>query len=335
METLEILQVTWFFIIGFLFIGYAVLDGFDLGIAALMPVLAKKDTERQQVMDAIWPFWDGNEVWIITAGAALFAAFPHAYATVFSGFYLALMLVLFALIFRAVSMEFWYYDEKRKNIWSWAFVIGSFLPALLYGVALGNVLVGIPIDNSMNFGGSFFTLLRPYPLVMGLLGLAAILLQGATYAAHKTDGVVQQRARGLVNRILLFYAIALVLSFLVTVVYLPGTLSRFPVWIAAAVTIGALSRVHTWSKNGYDQKAFMASSLSFTGLMAIAGTTLYPNMVRSSVNKAFNLTIYNSSSTQTTLTAMTIIAVIGMPLVVLYSWYVYKIFKGKVSIKEQ
>ena len=334
METLEILQNIWFFIIGFLFIGYAVLDGFDLGIATLMPVLAKKDGERQQVMDAIWPFWDGNEVWIITAGAALFAAFPHAYATVFSGFYLALMLVLFALIFRAVSMEFWYYDEKRRNIWSWAFVIGSFLPSLLYGVALGNVLVGIPMDASMNFGGSFFTLLRPYPLVMGLLGLSAILLQGATYAAHKTDGAVQERAHSLINRVLLFYAFSLALSFLVTVIYIPQTLSRIPVWIAAAVTVAALYGVFMWSKNGYDQKAFRASSLSFIGLWAIAGTTLYPNMVRSNVSEAFNLTIYNASSTQMTLTAMLIIAIIGMPVVILYSWYVYKIFKGKVSIKE-
>jgi len=334
METIEILQNAWFFIIGFLFIGYAVLDGFDLGIAVLMPALAKKNSERQQVMDAIWPFWDGNEVWIITAGASLFAAFPHTYATVFSGFYLALMLVLFALIFRAVSMEFWYYDEKRKHIWSWAFVVGSLVPSILYGVALGNLLVGIPIDNSMNYGGTFFTLLRPYPLVIGILGLAAILLQGVTYAAHKTDGVVQERAQKLVNRILALYAIALVLSFIVTVIYLPQTLSKFPVWIAAIVTVGALSGVYMWSKNGFDRKAFMSSSLAFIGLWGIVGTTLYPNLARSTVNDAFNLTIYNSSSTQITLTAMTIIALIGMPLVILYSFYVYRIFKGKVSIKQ-
>lgn len=142
MDTLHILQTIWYFVIAILLVGYSLLDGFDLGIAALFPFLAKNDDERRSLIDLIWPFWDGNEVWLVTGGAALFAAFPYAYSTVFSGFYLALMLVLYSLIFRAVSIEFWHYDEARRRFWGFAFVIGSSIPALLYGVALGNVVGG-------------------------------------------------------------------------------------------------------------------------------------------------------------------------------------------------
>jgi cytochrome d ubiquinol oxidase subunit II len=192
MEPLIFLQNTWYLLLGVLLIGYSILDGFDLGVGCLVPLVAKNDADKRMLFNAIGPFWDGNEVWLLTGGGALFAAFPHVYATVFSGFYLALMLVLFSLIFRAVALEFWSYDEKRKKLWEWAFVVGSFLPSLLYGVALGNVVVGIPLNEQMEFTGNFFTLLRPFPLAVGLLGFAAILLQGCTYTILKTSGPLKE-----------------------------------------------------------------------------------------------------------------------------------------------
>jgi len=214
METWDVLRTVWFLIIGGLLVGYSILDGFDLGIGVLMRFLGKKEEEKRALFRAIGPFWDGNEVWLVTGGAALFAAFPHAYATVFSGFYLALMLVLFALIFRAVSIEFWAHDEKRRQLWEWAFIIGSFLPSLLYGVALGNVIVGVPLNEKMDFTGSFFTLLRPYPLVIGVFGLVAILLQGASYAAMRCDGDIRQRARKIMMVLWVLFVLLLIISFM-------------------------------------------------------------------------------------------------------------------------
>ena len=194
MENIQNFQVLWFFLIFILFVGYSLLDGFDLGIGALLPFLGKTKEEKDILINSIGPVWDGNEVWLITGGGALFAAFPHAYATAFSGFYLAMMLVLFALIFRAVSMEFRAYDATRTNLWEKAFITGSALAALLFGVALGNVVYGVPLDNKMEFTGNFFTLLRPVPLFFGVTGFFAILLQGATYAVMKTEGELQKRA---------------------------------------------------------------------------------------------------------------------------------------------
>jgi len=281
-------------------------------------------------MDSIWPVWDGNEVWLITGGAALFAAFPFAYATVFSGFYLALMLVLFALIFRAVSMEFWYYDEKRRKLWAWAFTIGSFLPSLLFGVALGNIIYGIPIDLNMNFTGSFFTLLRPFPLVIGLLGLSAILLQGCTWAAYKIEGDVARRAKALMNKLIIANAFLFILAIALTIGFLPSIVSNLSGWLGALVYAISLSYVYVCNRDNRSFNAFMGSSVSFVSLWIMAGAALYPNLVRSTI-EAYNLTIFNASSTQLTLKIMFIIALIGMPVVLAYTIYVYKVFKGKVS----
>lgn len=327
---ISVYQNIWFFIIGFLLTAYSILDGFDLGIASLMPALAKNEKEQKQVMDSIWPVWDGNEVWLITGGAALFAAFPFAYATVFSGFYLALMLVLFALIFRAVSMEFWYYDEKRRKLWAWAFTIGSFLPSLLFGVALGNIIYGIPIDLNMNFTGSFFTLLRPFPLVIGLLGLSAILLQGCTWAAYKIEGDVARRAKALMNKLIIANALLFILAIALTIGFLPSIVSNVSGWLGALAYAISLSYVYVCNRDNRPFNAFIGSSVSFVSLWVMAGAALYPNLVRSTI-EAYNLTIFNASSTQLTLKIMFIIAVIGMPVVLAYTIYVYKVFKGKVS----
>ncbi|MBC8180701.1 cytochrome d ubiquinol oxidase subunit II [candidate division KSB1 bacterium] len=331
METLAFLQNTWYILIGVLLLGYAILDGFDLGVGALLPFLAKNKEDKRKLFNAVGPFWDGNEVWLLTGGGALFAAFPHAYATVFSGFYLALMLVLFSLIFRAVSLEFWSYEEKGKTFWEWAFVIGSFLPALLFGVALGNVIVGVPLDGNMEFTGNFFTLLRPFPLVVGLLGLAAILMQGVTYAALKTTGEVQTRAKQLTNTIWIAFIALFALSFIVALIFMSGILTNVLAWIAAVVVLVGWYMVRVAVKKGKEGQAFLMSSLAFVGLWGIVGAIHFPNVVKAK-DAALSITIYNGSSSQLSLTVMLIIALIGMPVVIFYTAYVYKIFKGKVVL---
>ena len=332
METLQVLQIIWFFLIGFLFIGYSILDGFDLGIGTMLPFLAKDKKDIVTLFSAIGPVWDGNEVWLLTGGGALFAAFPHVYATVFSGFYLALMLVLFALIFRAVSLEFWSLDEHRRAFWKWHFVIGSALPSLLFGVALGNVILGIPLNEQMEFTGNFFTLLRPFPIATGLLGLSAILLQGCTYGALKTEGALHDRIVAAGKIIVIIYALLLVLSTIISGIVIPGSLSNIPAWASAVVVIIALIMTALWidKKNGLI--AFLMSSLSFIGLWGITGSLQFPNLVRAIDGGGLNLSIYNTSSSQLTLTVMLIIALIGMPLVVGYSIYAYRVFKGKVTL---
>jgi cytochrome d ubiquinol oxidase subunit II len=330
MQALIFLQNVWYLLIGVLLMGYSILDGFDLGVGTLVPFLTKKDEDRRVLYNAVGPFWDGNEVWLITGGGALFAAFPQAYATVFSGFYLALILVLFALIFRAVALEFWSYDEKRRKLWARAHVVGSFLPALLFGVALGNVLVGIPLNENMEFTGSFFTLLRPFPLIVGLLGLVTILLQGSTYTAVKTEGSLQERARKIINRLWAVFIVLFVLSFLSALIFISGISGNILAYLAGIVVILAWIMLKQASNKGKDGRAFFMSSLIFSGLWGIAGATHYPNLVRCSNDPALSLTISNASSTQLTLTVMLIIALVGMPVVVGYTIYVYRVFKGKV-----
>jgi cytochrome d ubiquinol oxidase subunit II len=333
MDTWNILRNIWFILIGVLFIGYSILDGFDLGIGALFPFLGKKEEEKEALIKSIGPFWDGNEVWLLTGGGALFAAFPHAYATVFSGFYLALMVVLFSLIFRAVSLEFRAHDTKRKGFWEGSFVVGSFLPSLLFGVALGNVVLGVPLENTMNYTGNFFTLLRPFPLVMGLLGLAAIMIQGSTYAAMKVTGVVQERARKLAKKILPRYEALLILAFVLTIVYIPGVAKKPLAWVFTILMIFALIVLHISLKKSKDTQAFLSSSLAFVSLWGITGAIHFPHLVKASNDPALSLTIHNASSSELTLKVMFIIALVGMPIVIGYTIYLYKIFKGKVQIE--
>lgn len=332
METMQILQTIWFFLIGVLFVGYSILDGFDLGIGTLLPYFGKDKKDTAALFTAIGPVWDGNEVWLLTGGGALFAAFPHVYATVFSGFYLALMLVLFALIFRAVSLEFWSLDEKRRTLWKWSFTVGSALPSLLFGVALGNVLFGIPLDNKMEFTGNFFTLLRPFPLVIGLLGFSAILMQGCTYGALKTEGELHDRIVNAGKKIAIAYATLLALSIIIAFIFMPERMANIPAWIFTALVFIAIAA--SWfllGKNG-GLASFIMSSISFAGLWGVAGSIQFPNLVMATGGPALHLHIYNTSSSQLTLSVMLIIALIGMPIVVGYTLYSYRVFKGKVSV---
>jgi cytochrome d ubiquinol oxidase subunit II len=332
MEVLFFFQNTWYLLIGVLLVGYSVLDGFDLGVGTLLPFLAKKESDKRTLFNAIGPFWDGNEVWLLTGGGALFAAFPHVYATVFSGFYLALMLVLFALIFRAVALEFWSYDEPRRGLWEWAFVIGSFLPSLLYGVALGNVVVGIPLNAQMEFTGNFFTLLRPFPLIVGLLGLAAILMQGATYTALKTEGALRMQAKKLLSTLWLAFIVLFGLSFVGALIFKSDVAGNILAYVAGLVVLATWYLTKRASQQGKDGQAFLMSSLTFLGLWGIVGAIHYPNLVLASNDPGLSLTITNTSSSQLTLTVMLIIALVGMPFVIGYTIYAYKVFKGKVKL---
>ena len=330
METWNVLRDIWFLIIGFLLAGYAVLDGLDLGVGALLPFLAKNEEEKRTLIGAVGPVWDGNEVWLLAGGGALFAAFPMAYATVFSGFYLAMMLVLFSLILRAVSLEFRAHDPARVRIWEAAFVGGSALPALLFGVALGNIVVGVPLDARTEFTGSFFTLLRPLPLVFGLLGLCAFLLHGAAYAALKSEGALRLRARRTALTLAAAFGGAFVLSAIMVRIYLPQALKSVPAWAFSALVWLSLALAAAAVKKGRDGRALFFSSAAFLGLWGIVGAIQYPVLVRAT-DPALSLTVANASSSALTLKVMLIVAAAGMPLVIGYTVFAFRVFKGKAD----
>jgi cytochrome bd ubiquinol oxidase subunit II len=332
MENIQNFQILWFVLIFVLLLGYAILDGFDLGIATLLPFLGKTREQKDILIACIGPVWDGNEVWLITGGGALFAAFPHAYATAFSGFYLAMMVVLLALIFRAVSMEFRANDPVRAGLWEKAFVAGSALATLLFGVALGNVIYGVPLDGRMEYAGNFFTLLRPFPLLFGITGLAAVLLQGAAWALLKTEGELQERAFRATRVLLGVNAVMAVLYFAAMVVVFPGLSGKLLFYIAAILTAAGLAGMYFSLGRKNDRTPFAESSFSFAGLFLAAGAAQFPNLIRSSGAPDLSLTIYNSSTGLYTLQIMAVIALVGMPIVIAYTVFVYRLFKGKARI---
>lgn len=327
---MEIMQTVWFGLIVLLLLGYTVLDGFDLGVGVLGPFLAKTKEEKSRLFSAVGPFWDGNEVWLLAGGGALFAAFPPVYASVFSGFYLALMLVLFALIFRAVSLEFWHYHEERRTLWSRVFFLGSLVPALLFGLAMGNVLMGVPLDGNGDFAGSFFTLLRPFPLVLGLYGLAAFALHGAAYAALKNGGSIRQRAVRLIRPLSVSAIALLTLTLVLGYRVLPHAVDRYPAWALMMATAGLLAWVSILTRKGRRGWAFLASALATATLWLTAAIIQFPVLLRCSDGRN-HLTIHNSSSSLLTLQAMLIIALIGIPFVVGYTIYTYRLFSRKTT----
>ena len=327
------LQIVWLLLIGILLIGYAILDGFDLGIG-IWHLFAKKPEERKAHIRAIEPFWDGNEVWLLTGGGALFAAFPAVYATVFSGFYLAFMLVLLGLIFRAVAIEYRNQvgDPRWVRMWDWAFSLGSILPALLYGVAMGNLLRGIALNANGDYTAGFFALLNPYALVCGLFGVAMFAVHGALYLALKVEGDAGSRARGWAAKAWWAYA-ALFAAVAVWTLssHLHGwKLPPILLTVAAAVAIFA---TRAFSRKGDDLKAFLASSVGIALIMLAAVASLFPNLVPASNDPSLSLTIFNASSSLRTLAVMLVIALIGMPAVVGYTVFIHRVFRGKVEVQ--
>lgn len=333
------LQAIWFLLVGVLLAGYAILDGFDLGTGILHLFIARDDRERRVLLNAIGPLWDGNEVWLLTAGGAIFAAFPKVYATVFSGFYLALMLVLVALVLRAVSLEFRSKVESPRWRASWdvAFAVGSFLPALLFGVAIGNIVRGIPISADGEFAGTFLGLLNPFSLVVGLLSTAMFVLQGATWLALKTDGAVRVRAVTGARSAWIAFVVLWIAVTAYSTVQAPHLWLNYQVgiaWIAPALFIVATAIYPFMLRKGSGARAFTTSSVMIAMLIAIMGQALFPVLVPSLGDLSRELTIRNASSTAATLKVMFAIALAGMPVVIAYTVYIYRSFAGKVVLDE-
>jgi cytochrome bd ubiquinol oxidase subunit II len=339
------LESIWFILWGVLWAVYFMLDGFDLGLGTLMPVLARDDGDRRQIYRAISPFWDGNEVWLIAAGGVTFAAFPTTYAVMFSGLYSALMLVLFALILRGVAIEYRnkLNDERWRKLWDTCFVIGSFLAALLLGVAFANIFQGIPIDDAGIYQGTLFTLLNPYGLFGGVLFVAMFVLHGCLWLLVKTEGSLQERAAGLVVK--LWTALAVIaVGFLVATWYATRLYDNYiqnpllyvvPIILIPVIVVGALVMVRVYIGKAQWWSAWFASSALIVGVTLFGVAGLSPNLLPSSLNPAFSLTIFNSSSSQLTLKIMLGVALTFVPLVIVYQAWVYNLFKEKVSGGEE
>jgi cytochrome d ubiquinol oxidase subunit II len=331
------LNTTWFILIGVLFTGYAMLDGFDLGVGALH-LFTKEDQERRTMLNAIGPVWDGNEVWLVTGGGALFAAFPNVYATVFSGFYLAFILLLVALIFRAVAIEFRSKQPMRwwRQMWDMGFAGGSILSSLLIGVAMGNIAWGIPIDARGEFAGTFLGLLHPYALLLGVTTVALFMMHGAIYALMKTEGTLHEKLRGWINNCIIFFIICYAVTTMATLLYVPHMAARMRAhpWLfsVAVVNMLAIANIPREIHLGRDGRAFVSSSVAMAALMGLFGLEMYPNLVLSNPDLAHSLTIQNAASSQKTLGIMLTIALIGVPIVLAYTVSIYWIFRGKVKL---
>lgn len=331
------LNTIWFVLLGVLFTGYAMLDGFDLGVGALH-LFAKKDEERRVLLNAIGPVWDGNEVWLVTGGGALFAAFPMVYATVFSGFYLAFVLLLVALIFRAVAIEFRSKQPMRwwRQMWDVGFSAGSVLSSLLIGVAMGNIAWGVPLDARGEYAGTFLDLLRPYPLLLGITTVALFSMHGAIYAVMKTEGELHEKLRGWVNNAIIFFIICYAVTTMATLIYVPHMAARVRgnPWLfsVAVLNMLAIANIPREIHHGRDGRAFISSCVAMVALMGLFGLEMYPNLVLSNPEPAYSLTIHNAASSHKTLGIMLTIALIGVPIVLAYTVSIYWIFRGKVRL---
>ncbi len=323
------LPTIWFILIAVLWIGYLVLEGFDFGVGILLPVIGRNEPERRAMLRTIGPVWDGNEVWLIVAGGATFAAFPEWYATLFSGFYIALFAILVALIFRGIAIE---YRNKREGLawrtrWDRAIAVGSFVPALLWGVAFGNIVQGVPIDADGEFTGTFFTLLNPYALVAGVTTLLLFVTHGAHFLALKSEGVVRDRANRLAGYVGVAAAVAAVVFLGWTLVLTGNPAAAATTVVAALALVGGILA----SRVGREGWAFLGTAVTIAFAVVTIFVALFPDVMPSSTNPEYSLTITNASSTEYTLTIMTVVAVIFTPLVLLYQGWTYWVFRKRVA----
>jgi cytochrome d ubiquinol oxidase subunit II len=365
----ETLKLIWWLFIGVLLIGFAIMDGFDMGVATWLPFLGKTDDERRVIINAIGATWEGNQTWLITAGGAIFAAWPLVYATAFSSLYIALLLVLFALFFRPVGFD---YRSKLpnpawRNGWDWALFAGSAIPALIFGVAFGNLLIGLPFyyDDTMRsfFTGSFWGLLNPFALLCGAVSLTMLMMHGAIYLQLRTDSAVQQRAKkaALITGIICAIAFALagiwvafgIDGYRITSIQnvnvalnpLAKTVEKsagawltnyqsYP-WMLLAPTAGfagiALALLSSNAKK--EKTAFVFSSTAIAGIILTAGFSMFPFIMPSSTNPVSSLTIWDAVSSQKTLGIMFVVTVIFLPLILLYTSWVFKVLRGKVTVQ--
>jgi cytochrome bd ubiquinol oxidase subunit II len=328
------LNTVWFSLIIVLFIGFFVLEGFDYGVGILLPFLGKTDNERRLIINTIGPFWDGNEVWLVAAGGAMFAAFPNWYATLFSGFYLPLALILLALIGRGVAFEFRSKDKRPawRGLWDWILFGGSAVPALLWGVAFANLIRGVPIDADMHYVGGFWNLLNPYALSGGLALFFAFVLHGAIFLSLKTRGEITERAHLAASRLWL-PTVILVFGFTIYGIFATDMFSRLgvnpgPVPIGAGVALLASGWFIRQRRHGW---AFVMTSLTIALSLAGVSLGLYPRVMVSSLNPDWSLTIHNASSGPYTLQVMSIIALIFLPVVLAYQGWSYWVFRKRIG----
>ena len=329
----------WFLVIGATFTGYAILDGFDLGAGAIHLFL-KKEESRRITLNAIGPVWDGNEVWLVIGGGALFAGFPKVYATVFSAFYIPFILFLVMLIFRAISIEF---RSKEKMLWwrkFWdiSYCVSSILIALSLGIVLGNVMLGIRIDENGNFAGSPLDFLNLFSLMVGVTTLSLFMMHGSIYLVMKTEKRLYTKLTIIVKNTTIFFAICLLLLSFYTLLYVPhlSTKIKHNPWmffIPVTMVLAIANITRSTTKQKYRQ-AFLSSAVAISLLLIIIAVELYPNMVLSSMDPKYNLTVYNAASSQKSLGIMLIFAAIGVPLVAIYTLFVFWTFKGKVQLDE-
>ncbi|HEU4336531.1 MAG TPA: cytochrome d ubiquinol oxidase subunit II, partial [Nocardioides sp.] len=327
--TMELTTV-WFALIAVLWVGYFCLEGFDFGVGMLLPVLSRSETERRVMINTIGPVWDGNEVWVLVAGGATFAAFPEWYATLFSGFYLPLLLILVALIVRGLSFEYRHKreDDAWKGRWDLAIIWGSFVPALLWGVAFANIVAGVPIDADKEFTGTLLTLLNPYGLLGGLVTLTLFATHGAMFVALKTDGDIRHRARSLAVRIGAAAAV-LAVVFLAWTQAKTGTTASAVVFVLAALSLvggllAALRGREGWAFVG----TFATIGLAVIGLF----TALFPDVMPSTTDPAFSLTTTNAAATAYTLEVMTWVALVFTPIVLGYQAWTYWVFRRRIAV---
>ena len=319
----------WFLLIAVLWTGYFVLEGFDFGVGMLLPLVGRTENDRRVAINTIGPVWDGNEVWLLVAGGATFAAFPEWYASLFSGFYLALLLILVALILRGVAFEFRgkINSARWRRNWDLAIIVGSAVPALLWGVAFANIVHGVPLDEHHQYTGTLLTLLNPYALLGGLATLSLFALHGATFLALKTRGDVRVRANALVPRIGV-PAILLGGTFLIWTFFANGVLwTGLPVLVAA----GALVAAVLIAIGGREGWAFVLTAVAIVAVTVTLFGSLYPNVLPSGTNPAFSLTTVNASSTPYTLTIMSWVALAFTPIVLAYQAWTFWVFRRRIS----
>jgi len=335
------LQTTWFVLYVIIISGYVILDGFDLGVGMLSPFVARSDHDRRILLNSIGPVWDGNEVWLVLGGGALFAAFPLVYASLFSGFYLAMMLVLLVLIMRTVAIEF---RSKRpeawwRSLWDWTFTISSFGITILLGVALGNVIRGVALDQQGNMSVDLVDLLNPYSIALGLVAVSMLCLHGAIFLTQKAEGDLLQRIKELIPKLLIAFFVLMTVLVTWTLLRDEQFTQNFKdrPWTVIFPVLALVSILSAWLfvRRGAYLSAFLASATMIALLLGAVACGTYPVMLRSTTDSAFNLTVQNASAANETLTVMFIIALIGMPFVLLYTAGVYYFFRGKVELDDE
>lgn len=337
MHELPLLQFSWFTIFVILLVGYAILDGFDLGVG-MLHLSTQKDQDRRIMLNAIGPVWDGNEVWLVTAGGALFAGFPTIYATMLSGFYLLVMLLLNGLIFRAVAIEF---RSKRPSIlWRWGwdiiFSVGSFMISFILGVILGNLIRGIPLDAAQEFKGQLSDLFSPYAILVGCLVVALFMMHGSIYILMKTEGDFHERMRKRTQPCIILFIMVYLVTTMATLIYIPHMVDVFhdrPLFfLLAVINLLVVANIPREIVQAKDTRAFICSCLNIICLLSLYALGTYPNVVRAINDPTLSLTIYNASSSPKTLEILFLFAFIGIPLVISYTIAIYYIFRGKVKL---